>query len=189
MFKNKFVYEKGGLYNVVFTAHKQSPISVMNIYYAEPPFSIHFAWALPQFILLAIGELMFGMMGCQFFVEETPQKLKYHTMLDWYWALACSNIIVLIVIHSGLFITFFFQIYWLSIVVLVSFFFFFYFTFRFPFIHLRPGEAPRAPVAPMTPLGIIDGLPVVEVTVAADEVAAPEPPAPPPVAPTEPVPS
>lgn len=179
MFKNNFTYRKGGLYNIVFTAHIKSPISVMNIYYAEPPFSIHFAWALPQFVLLAIGEMMFGMMGCQFFVEQTPQKLKYHTMLDWYWALAWSNIIILVVIYSGYFITFFFQIYWLSIIVLVGFFFFFYFTFRFPFVYLRPGEKPPAPVpAPVEPTVPADaGVPVVTVTVTADEVPAPVAPA------------
>lgn len=152
-FRNRFVYKKGGLYNVVFTAVKSNPISVMNIYYAEPPYSINVLWALPQFILMAIGELMFGLMGCQFFVEQTPQKLKYQTMLDWYWALAWSNIIILIAIHSGWFITFFFQIYWLSITVLVGFMFFFYFTFRYPFVYLRPGEAPppRVMAPPPTP--------------------------------------
>lgn len=167
---------------MVFTAHKEQPISVMSIYYAEPPFSVHFAWALPQFIVMAIGEMMFGMMGCQFLVDETPVKLKYHTMLDWYWALAMSNVVILIFIHSGIIITFFFQVYWLSIAVLVSFLCFFYFTFRFPFVYLRPGETIKVqPVQPMAPQDINEGMPVVAVTVAADPVPPPaeEPPPPP----------
>lgn len=184
MFKNRFVYRKGGLYNVVFTASKGKPITVMNIYYAEPPYTVHFLWALPQFILVTIGELMFGMMGCQFFVEQTPQKFKYHMMLDWYWALAWSNLIILIVIYSGLFITFFFQIYWLSIMVLVSFAFFFYFTFRVPFTELQPGEKLTLPAPPIVPLTvdkeIKDMLPTVTVTVASEEAAPTEEPQPPP---------
>lgn len=190
MFKNRFVYRKGGLYNVVFTANKGKPITVMNVYYAEPPYTVHFLWALPQFVLVAIGELMFGMMGCQFFVEQTPQKFKYHTMLDWYWALAWSNMIILIVIYSGLFITFFFQIYWLSIMVLVSFAFFFYFTFRVPFVELQPGEKLKLPVPPLVPLPVDQEIkamiPTVTVTVASEEAAPMEEPQPPPPE-TEPV--
>lgn len=146
----------------------------MSIYYAEPPFSINYLWVLPQFIVMTIGELMFGMMGCQFFVDETPQKLKYHTMLDWYWALAMSNMVILIVIHCGFVITFFFQVYWLSVIVLVGFFFFFYFTFRFPFVHLRLGEEPKyVETVKDEPVVVLEDLPVVEVTVAADPSALP----------------
>lgn len=177
----KFVFRKGGLYNVVFKCKKEKPISLLTVYYAEPPFSIHFLRALPQFILMAIGELMFGLMGLQFFIDETPDKLKYHTMLDWYWALAMANVIILFVIHSGFWITYFYQVYWLCIIVLFGYFFFFYFTFRFPFIHLRPGEKPQfieRPVEEMpTEQEIMQELPTVEVTVAADpNVEAPVPP-------------
>lgn len=187
MFNNKFKYLKGGLYNIVFTANKGKPISVMNVYYAEPPFSINWIWSLPQFILMAIGETLFGVLGCHFFVEQTPQKFKYHTMLDWYWSLGWSNAIILIVIHSGFFITFFFQIYWLSITVLVAFIIFFYFTFRFPFIHLRPGQKlpspgePSQTAEPRTGAEITQpefdiALPAVDVIVASD---APPPTLPP----------
>lgn len=177
VFKNKFVYRKGGLYNIVFVANRGKPIHVMNIYFAEPPFTINYLWALPQFVLMAIGELMFGMMGCEFFVQQTPQRFKYHTMLDWYWALAFSNFTILMVIHSGLMITFFFQVYWLSIMVLVSFVFFFYFTFRFPFLYLRPGEVYEPPLVDRgalevaAPAEMAEQLAPMEVTVASDAPA------------------
>ena len=147
------------MYNVVFVADKGKPISVMNVYYAEPPFSLSVLWAIPPFVLMAIGELMFGMMGCEFFVDQTPQKLKYHMMMDWYWALAWSNLVIILVVSTGLFITYFFQVYWLSMIVLVAFVTFFYCSLGYEYVMVLP--APPAEVNPR----------VVEVPVEAEQPA------------------
>lgn len=162
---------------MVFTTSKGKPIDTMKVYHAEPPFSIHFKHALAPYIIMAIGELMFGLMGLQFFIENTPKKLQYHTMLDWYWALAWSNLIIIIYIHSGLMITFFNQIYWISISGLIAFFFFFYFTFRYPFVYLAPGEKPAPPPIeePITMMAQIDKITVaVVVAPTTDEILVAE---------------
>lgn len=103
------ILEVRSLYDGVFV-DRRGKISILKLYKYEASNSIPFSAGIGQYILITIGELLFGVFGYSFFLSQTPSKLEFHTMCDWHLMYAFANIMIIIVIKCGLAVTFFTQL-------------------------------------------------------------------------------
>lgn len=125
-----FTLEVGGLYDIVFVDTKGT-IRSLKVYEAESPHSLNFAYGFLQYILLAIGEFLFAVLGIRFVFSQTPKRFQVHSLCDWYLMYALANALVIFVLKSGLFITFYFQNAAIVVIFIASMFWFFIAAFQY----------------------------------------------------------
>lgn len=84
---------------------------------------------LPQFIFATLGEMLFGVVGLRYFINQVPQKMKYYVYMDWCLIQGISNIAIIIVNRIP-WIVIYTQLSYLSMIVGDRFCFFIIMTSR-----------------------------------------------------------
>lgn len=67
------------------------------------PNSVHMLWALPQYILLTLGELMFSIPGVEFTYSQSPVSMKSVVMSCWLLTTAVGNLLVIVIEAASIF--------------------------------------------------------------------------------------
>lgn len=67
--------------------------------------SVHMLWMIPQYILLGMGEAIFGPTGLRFAYNEAPESMKTVLQSCWLLTMSGGNIIALVVVSMRLFDT------------------------------------------------------------------------------------
>lgn len=76
---------------------------------------------MPQYMIIAVGEFMLGIVGIQQLITKTPHKLRFYVYIDWYLMLGFANILIIMVSQVQKWIALHQQVTVLSSMVLTSF--------------------------------------------------------------------
>lgn len=106
--------EFGAFYDVVVFVDENTCVSSRILFHKDclfiPPFQnlrfnermrairMRFYWLIPQFILIAFGELMFGIPAVKFFLsQENDPAIRQTILMFWYLTIALGNVLVIAV--------------------------------------------------------------------------------------------
>ncbi|KAI8426554.1 hypothetical protein MSG28_005351 [Choristoneura fumiferana] len=95
MVMSDVVMSGGGVFTVLIDKvgdEYKSEVMVMTA-----PNSITMAWLLPQFLIISIAEVLFGVTGNEFAFKEAPDSMKAVMTAIWLLTEAVGNIIIIIV--------------------------------------------------------------------------------------------
>lgn len=65
--------------------------------------SVSMLWQLPQYIVIAIGEVMFNISGYTFSYEEAPDSLKSIVQTLWLLTVSFGNLFLLFIVELSIF--------------------------------------------------------------------------------------
>lgn len=133
-FTLEYTLYRGGLFDMVFV-DQGGKISSYKLYIFEAPHDIGFYFAFFPYTFIAIGELLFGVMGLRFIMTQTPLKFRFHTQLDWHLMHALANLYIITIVSCGLFMSFFWQLAAISGLVLIGSFLFMVFAFQYNYMY------------------------------------------------------
>ncbi|KAJ9579926.1 hypothetical protein L9F63_004399, partial [Diploptera punctata] len=94
--------ELGAVYSLVLLEQK-GKITFSKVYTMTPANRIHMLWLIPQYLLISIAEVMFGISGLQFSFVQAPKSLKTVTIAAWYLSVSIGNLMVIIITQANLF--------------------------------------------------------------------------------------
>ncbi|XP_026325195.1 peptide transporter family 1-like isoform X2 [Hyposmocoma kahamanoa] len=124
--RNDIELESGGVYTIIineFNGTYKSEVIVVT-----EANSVTMALLLPQFIIIAIGEVLFAVTGNEFAFKESPESMKAVMTAVWLMTEAAGNVIIIVItrlfanyaqetqsfIYTGLMLTFILIFYILS---------------------------------------------------------------------------
>ncbi|KAF5306062.1 hypothetical protein FQA39_LY09040 [Lamprigera yunnana] len=102
IFQNITKLELGGVYTLVLRQYGQS-IEFAKVYTMSPPNTINMLWLIPQYFLISVAEIMFGIAGLEFSFTQAPKCLKTVTIAAWYLSVAVGNFLVIIITQAKFF--------------------------------------------------------------------------------------
>lgn len=70
---------------------------------SSPEKSVSMLWQLPQYIVIAIGEVMFNISGYAFSYEQAPESLKSIVQTLWLLTVSFGNIFLLFIVELSIF--------------------------------------------------------------------------------------
>lgn len=73
------------------------------LYILSKPNHISILWLTPQYFLISVAEILFGIAGLEFSFTQAPKNLKTVTIAGWYLSVAVGNFIVILVTQAKLF--------------------------------------------------------------------------------------
>lgn len=65
--------------------------------------AVHMLWQLPQYVAMAVGEVMFSVTGMTFSYKEAPASMKSVVMAFWFINIAVGNLIIMFITKLSLF--------------------------------------------------------------------------------------
>ncbi|XP_063363292.1 peptide transporter family 1-like [Cydia amplana] len=87
--------KEGGVYTVVLD--EDGDEYKANVIVITEPNSISMAWLLPQFLIMALAEVLFAVTGNEFAFKESPESMKSVMAAVWMLTEAIGNVIIIIV--------------------------------------------------------------------------------------------
>ncbi|KAM3960753.1 peptide transporter family 1 [Aphomia sociella] len=87
--------ESGGVYALVIV--KSGNEYKSNLIVITEANSITMAWLFPQFLIMSIAEVLFGVTGNEFAFKESPESMKAVMMAVWLLTEAVGNVIIIII--------------------------------------------------------------------------------------------
>lgn len=60
-------------------------------------------WLIPQYFLISVAEIMFGVAGLEFSFTQAPKSMKTVTIASWYLSVAIGNLMVIVVAQANIF--------------------------------------------------------------------------------------
>lgn len=70
---------------------------------SSPEKSVNMLWQLPQYVIIAIGEVMFNISGYAFSYEQAPDHLKSVVQTLWLLTNSFGNILLLLIVELSIF--------------------------------------------------------------------------------------
>lgn len=85
--------------------HSSSDNNIVTTSQAIHTDSFHMLWMIPQFVFLAMGEAIVGVIGLRFAYNEAPKGMKTVLMACWLLTVSAGNLIVMFIVSLRLFET------------------------------------------------------------------------------------
>ncbi|XP_031358665.1 solute carrier family 15 member 1-like [Photinus pyralis] len=111
--------ELGGIYTLVIRQHLDK-IDFAKVYTMSPPNSIPMTWLIPQYFLISIAEIMFGIAGLEFSFTQAPKCLKTVTIAGWYLSVAVGNFFVIVITQANFFRSQAYEFFLFAILIVVD---------------------------------------------------------------------
>ncbi|XP_018320902.1 solute carrier family 15 member 1-like isoform X3 [Agrilus planipennis] len=92
----------GGVYTLVLR-ERDGVIEFSYLFVMSPPNSVNILWLLPQYFIVSMAEIMFGVAGLEFSLTQAPKSLKTITLAAWYLSVAMGNLIVIVIAKFKIF--------------------------------------------------------------------------------------
>ncbi|CAG9821729.1 unnamed protein product [Phaedon cochleariae] len=102
LFEKHFHFELGGVYSLVVRENNEG-ISFVKLYTMSMPNTINILWQVPQYFLISLAEIMFGVAGLEFSFTQAPRSMKTVTIAGWYLSVAFGNLLVIIITQLNMF--------------------------------------------------------------------------------------
>ncbi|XP_011313545.1 peptide transporter family 1 [Fopius arisanus] len=91
----------GGVYTLqTYVTLDSVKISLVTV---TPSNSVHILWLLPQYITIALAEVMFCVTGLEFAFKQAPSSMKSFLQASWLFTVAFGNVIVVIIAEAKFF--------------------------------------------------------------------------------------
>ncbi|XP_056637753.1 peptide transporter family 1-like [Diorhabda sublineata] len=106
--EEKILYEKlfhlalGGVYSLVIRENKEQ-IGFVKLFAMAVPNTVSILWQLPQYFLISVAEIMFGVAGLEFSFTQAPRSMKTVTIAGWYLSVAVGNLLVTVITQLNIF--------------------------------------------------------------------------------------
>ncbi|KAF5300977.1 hypothetical protein FQR65_LT09021 [Abscondita terminalis] len=102
LFQNVTKLDLGGIYTLVIRQRSEM-VEFAHVYTMSPPNTVNMLWLIPQYFLISVAEIMFGIAGLEFSFTQAPKCLKTVTIAAWYLSVAVGNFLVIIITQAKLF--------------------------------------------------------------------------------------
>ncbi|KAF2882324.1 hypothetical protein ILUMI_23848 [Ignelater luminosus] len=102
LYENEIQIALGGVYTLVLR-ERNGKIEFAKMYTMSPPNTVNMLWLIPQYFLISVAEIMFGVAGLEFSFTQAPKSLKTITLAAWYLSVAIGNLLVIIVTQARFF--------------------------------------------------------------------------------------
>lgn len=101
---NEIIMDIGGIYTLVVNlADNLSNDTSANLLTIRPPNSMHILWLTPQYIILAMAEVLFAVTGLEFAFTQAPSTMKSLLQASWVLTTAVGNLLVSVISAFKLF--------------------------------------------------------------------------------------
>ncbi|CAH1102182.1 unnamed protein product [Psylliodes chrysocephalus] len=106
--ENQHLYEKhfnlaaGGVYSLAIRENRNEIVFV-KLFTMSVPNTVNILWQTPQYFLISIAEIMFGVAGLEFSFTQAPKSMKTVTIAGWYLSVAVGNLLVIIITQLNMF--------------------------------------------------------------------------------------
>ncbi|XP_017780853.1 PREDICTED: solute carrier family 15 member 2-like [Nicrophorus vespilloides] len=92
----------GGIYTLVLVERGRI-IEFAKLYTMSPPNDVNIMWLIPQYFLISVAEIMFGIAGLEFSFTQAPKSMKTVTIAAWYLSVAFGNFMVILITQLNIF--------------------------------------------------------------------------------------
>ncbi|KAJ8924660.1 hypothetical protein NQ315_000811 [Exocentrus adspersus] len=75
----------------------------VKLYTMSVPNTVNILWQVPQYFLISVAEIMFGVAGLEFSFTQAPRSMKTVTIAGWYLSVAVGNFLVIIITQLNMF--------------------------------------------------------------------------------------
>ncbi|XP_018571370.1 solute carrier family 15 member 1 [Anoplophora glabripennis] len=106
--ENRHLYERnfhlalGGVYSLIIRENRDR-IEFVKLYTMSVPNTVNILWQVPQYFLISVAEIMFGVAGLEFSFTQAPRSMKTVTIAGWYLSVAVGNFLVIIITQLNMF--------------------------------------------------------------------------------------
>ncbi|CAH0548090.1 unnamed protein product, partial [Brassicogethes aeneus] len=80
-----------------------SSFKFVKLFTLSSPNSVNILWLIPQYFLISVAEIMFGIAGLEFSFTQAPKCMKTVAIAGWYLSVAVGNFLVIIITQLNLF--------------------------------------------------------------------------------------
>ncbi|XP_074032360.1 peptide transporter family 1 isoform X3 [Leptinotarsa decemlineata] len=102
LFEKHFHLAYGGVYSLVIRGSR-GEIAFAKLYTMSVPNTVNILWQIPQYFLISVAEIMFGVAGLEFSFTQAPRSMKTVTIAGWYLSVAVGNFLVIIITQLNMF--------------------------------------------------------------------------------------
>ncbi|XP_071054843.1 peptide transporter family 1-like isoform X2 [Onthophagus taurus] len=136
LFSQTFHLALGGVYSLVFR-ERHGVIEFGKLYTISPPNNVSIMWLIPQYFLISIAEIMFGIAGLEFSFTQAPKSMKTVTIAAWYLSVAIGNLIVIVVTQLDMFKNQAFEFFFFAILIVADMMIFTIMASQYTFVQLE----------------------------------------------------
>ncbi|XP_048525946.1 peptide transporter family 1-like isoform X3 [Dendroctonus ponderosae] len=102
LYQQHFHFALGGVYSLIIREN-HGKIQFVKLYTMSDPNCVNILWQIPQYFLISVAEIMFGVAGLEFSFTQAPKSMKTVTIAGWYLSTAVGNLLVIIITQLNLF--------------------------------------------------------------------------------------
>ncbi|KAL1517029.1 hypothetical protein ABEB36_000849 [Hypothenemus hampei] len=136
LFEKHFHFALGGIYSLIIREN-YGEIKFVKLYAMADPNSVNILWQIPQYLLISIAEIMFGVAGLEFSFTQAPKSMKTVTIAGWYLSTAVGNFLVILVTQLDLFKSQAHEFFLFALLIVVDMMMFIEMACRYRFVQLE----------------------------------------------------
>ncbi|XP_050300930.1 peptide transporter family 1-like [Anthonomus grandis grandis] len=136
LFLKKFHFSLGGVYSLIVRENK-GEIKFVKLFTMSDPNSVNILWQLPQYFLISVAEIMFGVAGLEFSFTQAPKSMKTVTIAAWYLSSAVGNLFVIIITQINFFESQAHEFFMFAILIVIDMMVFMEIASKYSFVELE----------------------------------------------------
>ncbi|CAH1140864.1 unnamed protein product [Phyllotreta striolata] len=102
LYEKQFNLAAGGVYSLAIRENRDE-IAFVKLFTMSVPNTVNMLWQIPQYFLISVAEIMFGVAGLEFSFTQAPKSMKTVTIAGWYLSVAVGNLLVIIITQLNMF--------------------------------------------------------------------------------------
>ncbi|XP_063920030.1 peptide transporter family 1-like [Zophobas morio] len=151
LYKESFNLDLGGVYSLV-VRERNMKIEFFKLYVMSQPNTINILWLLPQYFLISVAEILFGVSGLEFSFTQAPKSMKTVTIAGWYLSVAIGNFLVILITQANLFKSQAQEFFLFAVVMIADMMVFIEMASNYKFVQLEADSSANFPNQEQIPL-------------------------------------
>ncbi|XP_044017460.1 solute carrier family 15 member 1-like [Aphidius gifuensis] len=120
MLTNEIIMKIGGVYTLIVDIAHDSKDPSAKLLTIRPPNSMHVLWLIPQYIILAMAEVLFAVTGLEFAFTQAPGTMKSLLQASWVLTTAIGNLLVSVISAFKLFNSKVYEAYFYVVLMVIA---------------------------------------------------------------------
>ncbi|KAF7989211.1 hypothetical protein HCN44_007741 [Aphidius gifuensis] len=120
MLTNEIIMKTGGVYTLIVDIAHDSKDPSAKLLTIRPPNSMHVLWLIPQYIILAMAEVLFAVTGLEFAFTQAPGTMKSLLQASWVLTTAIGNLLVSVISAFKLFNSKVYEAYFYVVLMVIA---------------------------------------------------------------------